>query len=219
MYEKIKRGFVIKEMKHKQKLVKEMIVSNTKKLFLENGIRKTTLRGIAKEMGIAFGNIYYYFKSKSDICSVLWAEYTNAYLDIFKNELKSDELQRKNGLEKIRFYYAELLEYFKENPLYAELIAFLMVERPKSSRTPRDIRDLERQTKKRIQDTLIQIYEEGKADKSIREDVSNVWYEAWSFNISYVAVIIHLVRYKVITEDVYDYYIDTYLKRLANEGG
>ena len=57
---------MLKEMK--QKLVKKAIIDETKKQLLKKGIHNTSLRGIAKGLGIAFGNIYC---SKSYACRII----------------------------------------------------------------------------------------------------------------------------------------------------
>ena len=203
---------MLKEME--LQMVKNEIVAETKKQFLLKGIQKTTLRGIAKELGIAFGNIYYYYKSKADICGVLWQDYTNEYIDDFEKRLTKSELKDKSGLEKLRVYYLHLFDYFQQNPIYAELIAFSMTERPANFKASLEIKEASRKAKSRIQNTLVKLYEEGIKDGSIKAEISNVWYEAWSFNISYVTIIVNVIRYRDIGEDVYDYYMNTYLKRL-----
>jgi len=208
---------MIKEIK--QQLVKDIIVAETKRQFLEKGIQKTTLRGIAKELEIAFGNIYYYFKSKLDICDILWIDYTNGFLDFYDENCNSGELKDKTGLEKLRFYYSNLFDYFEKNPLYAELIAFSMGEKPRYLRAPKNSKDIGKTARSRLQETLMQIYQGGIEDGSIKAKIPNVFYEAWSFNISYVTIIINIIRYHEIGVDVYDYYVDTYLTRLSKNGG
>jgi AcrR family transcriptional regulator len=212
----IRNEIMIKEMK--QQLVRGAIVAETRKQFLEKGIQKTTLRGIAKELQIAFGNIYYYFKSKIDICDILWIEYTNEFLDFFENQNISGNLKGETGLNKLRFYYSNLYEYFEKNPLYAELIAFSMGERPRHLRASGANRDQARTTRSRLQNTLIGIYNEGIEDGSIKAEISNVFFESWSFNISFVAIVINIMRYQEISIDVYDYYVKNYLDRLAKWG-
>ncbi|MBN1327003.1 MAG: TetR/AcrR family transcriptional regulator [Candidatus Cloacimonetes bacterium] len=208
---------MLKEMK--QQLVQDTIVNESRRQFIEKGIKNTTLRSIAKELGIAFGNIYYYFKYKIDICDVLWIEYTNGFLDHFEKTYNSPKAITKSGLEKLRYYYSDLLDYFQKNHLYVELIAFSMGEKPKGIRSSKEMKEKSRTTRKRLQSTLVKIYEEGINDGSIKADIPNVFYEAWSFNISYVAIIINLIRYHEIGEEVYDYYVDTYLNRLTKIGG
>lgn len=46
---------------------RQEIVDTAKKLFCQNGFDKTQISGISKEMGVAQGLIYHYFKSKMEI--------------------------------------------------------------------------------------------------------------------------------------------------------
>lgn len=205
--------------KLKQKLVKDAILKETKKQFITKGIQKTTLRSIAQELDIAFGNIYYYFKSKMTICDILWMDYTNTYLDHIEAVNSSGKMQNRSGLEKLRYYYANLFDYFEENPLYAELIAFSMGEKPRFLRVPGEMREQVKETTSRLQNILIKIYQEGISDGSIKAEISDLLLEAWSFNISYVAIVINIIRYQEIEMDIYNYYVDTYLNRLSKTGG
>jgi len=199
----------------KQNFIKETIIKETKKQLLEKGISKTTIRSIANELGIAVGNLYYYFKTKADIGDVIWADFTNKYLNEFLEKLKIPEIQNKSGLDKIRYYYAELYEYFKENPLYAELIAFLMGEKPRSERAPKEIREIADAARVSIKTTLVELYEEGIADGSIKAEIQNLIDEVWSFNISNVFLVVNIIRYNEINKNIYEYYVNTYFNRLA----
>ncbi len=204
---------MLKEMK--QQFIKNTIINETKKQLSEKGIRKTTVRGIADGLGIAVGNLYYYFKTKADIGDVIWADFTNAYLNEFQEKLIIPEIQNKSGLDKIRYYYAELYEYFKENPLYAELIAFLMGEKPRSERAPREIREIADAARISIKTTLVELYEEGIADRSIQAEIQDLIEEVWSFNISNVFLVVNIIRYNEIDKNIYEYYVNTYFNRLA----
>ena len=204
---------MLKEMK--QQFIKDTIINETKKQLSEKGIRKTTVRGIADGLGIAVGNLYYYFKTKADIGDVIWADFTNAYLNEFQEKLKIPEIQNKSGLDKIRYYYAKLYEYFKENPLYAELIAFLMGEKPRSERAPKEIREIADAARISIKTTLVKLYEEGIADGSIQAEIQDLIQEVWSFNISNVFLVVNIIRYNEINKNIYEYYVNTYFNRLA----
>ncbi|MCD4819669.1 MAG: TetR/AcrR family transcriptional regulator [Candidatus Cloacimonetes bacterium] len=208
---------MLKELK--QQFIKDTIVAEMKKQLLEKGIQKTTLRGIAKELGIAFGNIYYYFKTKADIGDVIWAEFTNEYLDKFKKTMKTSEFQSKTGIEKLRYYYQNLYDYFVENPLYADLIAFLMGEKPRSIRAPKEIRELTDKAREAIENSLTELYEEGISDGSIKANIPNLTLEVWSFNVAYVALIANIIRYHEINKNMYEYFVENYLKRLSISGG
>ncbi|RLC50585.1 MAG: hypothetical protein DRI23_02980 [Candidatus Cloacimonadota bacterium] len=203
---------MLKELK--QQLVKDTIIKETKRQLLEKGLQKTTLRGIAKELGMAFGNIYYYFKSKADIADMVWADYTHDYLSIFIEKMKETKWQSKTGMEKLRFYYLNLYSYFKANPLYADLIAFLMGSKPRSVRAPQEIIDIADAARAAIKAVIIDLYEQAIADGSINAEIKNVTLEAWSFNVAYVALIINLTRYDDADMELHDYYINTYFDRL-----
>lgn len=208
-------GLMLKEMK--QQMVKDTIIKEAKRQLLEKGIQKTTLRGIAKELSMAFGNIYYYYKSKADIADMVWADYTQEYLILFTEEMKEAIWNTKTGMEKLRYYYSNLYNYFKENPLYADLISFLMGSKPRSVRAPKEIMEIADAARAAIKEVVIDLYEKAIKDGSIKAEISNVTLEAWSFNIAYVALIINLIRYDEVDKEIHDYYVNTYFSRLALE--
>ncbi len=47
------------------------IILTSEKLFRENGYRKTSVDAIIKEMGVAKGTFYYYFKSKEEVLEAI----------------------------------------------------------------------------------------------------------------------------------------------------
>ena len=51
------------------------IIKTAEKLFSENGYSKTSVESIIKEMGVAKGTFYYYFKSKEEVLEAL-VDYT-----------------------------------------------------------------------------------------------------------------------------------------------
>ena len=51
------------------------IIKTAEKLFKENGYNKTSVEAIIKEMGVAKGTFYYYFKSKEEVLEAI-ADYT-----------------------------------------------------------------------------------------------------------------------------------------------
>jgi AcrR family transcriptional regulator len=53
--------------------IKEEILSTTRRMVIENGYNKVSIRDIAKECGIATGTFYNYFRSKQEILSALLA--------------------------------------------------------------------------------------------------------------------------------------------------
>ncbi len=58
-------------MQIKKTDIRETILEVARKLFLEHGYRKTSMRSIAKESGVTLSNIYNYFKNKNEILEVI----------------------------------------------------------------------------------------------------------------------------------------------------
>lgn len=50
---------------------RERLVAAAKQLIHRQGVHKTTLAEIARESGVALGNVYYYFKTKDEICEAV----------------------------------------------------------------------------------------------------------------------------------------------------
>lgn len=203
----------LKEMK--ANMVKEAILAETKKQFLIKGIQKTTLRGIAKNLNMALGNIYYYYKSKADLCSTIWQNYTNDFIDRFEDKLSHDIQKKLNGIEKIKLYYDDLYKYFKENPLYFELIGYSMMDKPVGEKSSKKISENNLIGTRRIKEVIAPLYQEGVKDGSINVPIGNFEFEAWSFNISFCSIIINNFRYHEIEEEIITYYVNTYFERLA----
>ena len=53
---------------------RERLVEAANKLIHVQGFHKTTLADIANESGVPLGNVYYYFKTKEDICDAVIEE-------------------------------------------------------------------------------------------------------------------------------------------------
>ena len=67
------------------------IIRSATKLFLEQGISKTTHRQIAVESGIGLGTITYHYKVKEDLLRVLVEDIMDFHLDII-----DDSLEKRN---------------------------------------------------------------------------------------------------------------------------
>jgi hypothetical protein len=131
--------------------------------------------------------------------------------------MQKSEWQSALGLEKIKFYYSFLYNYFKDNPLYAELIAFLMAEKPRSVRSPKEIIDIADQARSAIKSVLNTLYQEAIVDGSIKENISNITLEAWTFNISFTFMVVNTIRYDEIDKHIIDYFVETYFARLSRK--
>ncbi len=77
-------------------------VDAAEKLFKENGIVDTTINSIVKEMNVAKGLFYYYFKSKDDVIDAI----SDKYNEVF-NEMMHASMDKPT--------YEERLEQFIDN--------------------------------------------------------------------------------------------------------
>ncbi len=77
---------------------KDEILDVAQKLFLEKGYAKTTVEDILKKIGIAKGTLYYHFKSKEEILSVIVdRQIENAE----KSLIQIEQNQEESAIEKL----------------------------------------------------------------------------------------------------------------------
>ena len=74
-------------------------VDAAEKLFKENGIVETTVSSIVKELDVAKGLFYYYFKSKDDVIDAISEKYNNDFRQAIQRSLdpRNDFDERMNG--------------------------------------------------------------------------------------------------------------------------
>ncbi len=72
---------------------KSEIVDAAEKLFAKNGIANTALSAIVKELNVAQGLFYYYFKSKDDVIDELVRRYNQDFKKNIEKNLKNSDFQ------------------------------------------------------------------------------------------------------------------------------
>jgi AcrR family transcriptional regulator len=87
--------------------LKSLILQAAKKLFVEKGIDKTTIRNIAKEIDYSVGTVYVYYKDKNDILHDL---HTQGFKQL-GGEMKvlfsvSDPMERMKALGRVYLQFA-----------------------------------------------------------------------------------------------------------------
>lgn len=68
------------------------ILDVAQKCFINMGYRKTTISVVAKEMGVAKGMLYYYFKSKEELLEVLLKRHSDLFLSEIKQMIDSKSI-------------------------------------------------------------------------------------------------------------------------------
>ena len=84
-------------------------VEAAEKLFRENGIVDTTISSIVKEMDVAKGLFYYYFKSKDDVIDAI----SDKYNEIF-NEMMNASMDQQDYPSRLRQFVINTVASFRE---------------------------------------------------------------------------------------------------------
>ena len=82
------------------------IIQTSLKLFLKKGYFQTTVNEIVRNINVAQGTFYHYFKSKDDILDAIIESYINAILNEIEISINDNTLTALQKLEQIS--YAEL---------------------------------------------------------------------------------------------------------------
>lgn len=109
------------ERKEKEKLeMQRLILDTAKKLFLEQGFEKVTLRSIAEKIEYSPATIYLYFKDKDEI---LFQLHEDGFNELYKRQQSISGIT--NPLERLRRHAQIYLQFAVENPEYYDLM-FIM---------------------------------------------------------------------------------------------
>lgn len=66
---------------------KQEFIDAAEKLFKENGIVDTTINSIVKELDVAKGLFYYYFKSKEDVIEAISEKYNTVFREMMQEAM------------------------------------------------------------------------------------------------------------------------------------
>jgi len=99
--------------------IRALVLEKAKKLFLDIGYSKITMRRIAEEIGYTPGTIYLYFKNKEEILYELHNEGFKLLYQYKLNMLNSDI---SNALERLWKGGKMYITFALENPEYYELM-------------------------------------------------------------------------------------------------
>ncbi len=83
-------------------------VEAAEKLFKENGIVDTTINSIVKEMNVAKGLFYYYFKSKDDVIDAISEKYNEVF-----NEMMNASMDKPTYEERLEQYVENCVSSFR----------------------------------------------------------------------------------------------------------
>ncbi len=134
---------------------KKEFIDAAEKLFKKNGIVDTTVSAIVKEMDVAKGLFYYYFKSKDDVIDAISEKYNSDFKRTIQKALNNDD-------------YDERLDQFIESSVvsFRELWANLHGERENIDLSILATRSLD-EAKKIASSALNELLEEGNRQNKL----------------------------------------------------
>ena len=94
---------------------KQEIVEISKNLIDEKGVNNVSIRDIVKNVGMAQGLFYYYFKSKEEILEIIINEYVEAFCIELENSVDGIQMKYDNWKEKIETTIKMLVKLYKDN--------------------------------------------------------------------------------------------------------
>ena len=125
-------------------------------LFNEQGERNVTANDIALELDISPGNLYYHFKGKDGIVSVLFADYYRELASLLAAPLITEDfLDQSNPLERSWLFLTVLLEVMYEHRFLYLNQSDLMQRYPEIDRGMRRLMALKQRAATRLATDLL----------------------------------------------------------------
>jgi len=85
---------------------RQEIIDTAKKLFIKYGFDKTQVSDISKEMGVAQGLVYHYFKSKTDLLYVVMDAISEENVEIIKQAITNNQ---GTAIECVKLIFSSLM--------------------------------------------------------------------------------------------------------------
>lgn len=84
-------------------------INAAEKLFKKNGVVDTTINSIVKELDVAKGLFYYYFKSKDDMIEAIADKYNETFVKAIKRSLNKSDYD-----ERLALYIENVIVSFRQ---------------------------------------------------------------------------------------------------------
>lgn len=97
---------------------KEMIASESIKLFYENGYQKTSMRQIAEACNISHPTIFSHFKNKNAIADIMFYRYLHGFVSMTGRYIEDKGIDISANHEAMVFYWTAHYYYLKEDRRY-----------------------------------------------------------------------------------------------------
>jgi AcrR family transcriptional regulator len=98
------------------------IMAASKKVFARNGFHATTISHIAKEAGLAYGSVYWYFDSKDELFHALMSAEGDALRTHIAAALAASGQRPEKDWEPLRVTVQAVLEFFEADMAVTKLL-------------------------------------------------------------------------------------------------
>lgn len=109
-------------MQYLKEDVKTRILTSALKAFKKEGYMDASVRNIAKDAGVALGNVYRYFKNKEDLFNAIVDPVYDRLMKYIDN-LKKVDKANSDAVDELMLIKDKIIEVFKENS--SELLILL----------------------------------------------------------------------------------------------
>lgn len=144
----------------------DFIITKAEKLFSKNGVEKVSMDDVAREAEFTKRTIYRYFTCKEDLIFAILLKGNERLLELIKGKCQ----QGANGFEKARLSSYAYYEYYCRHPYIAQLANIKGYIKAPSSAAIMPYQKKFMDSDRILFKELVGLFEEGKADGSIRSD-------------------------------------------------
>ena len=110
----------IQERREREKLLRKMeIINAAENVFSAKGFDNSTMDDVATKAELSKGAIYFYFKSKAEICLSILLRSLSKICDNFQNITE----QKLNGFDKFKAIGNSYLEFYDNHPNFIAAVA------------------------------------------------------------------------------------------------
>ncbi len=145
----------------------EAIISKAEELFCKHGFEKVSMADLAKESEYTKRTIYRYFTCKEDLVFAVALRGYKRLMEMIKNKSQKGN----TGLEKIRLSYYAYYEFLCKFPQMLKLINTGEVLKSGTANSNMPFRQKYLDYDNYLFRELVQMFIDGKTDKSIRSDL------------------------------------------------
>ncbi len=169
---------------------KQFILDCAEKLILKEGLSKLSIERVSKRSKLAVGTIYLYFDSKEDIIAHLTIKSRDVLLKKFVEYTSNKE----NVLEKITEIPMAFYHFYKENPVYNQLVSFY------ETNSGLQENNALKEASYKITEVVVNVLKEGKKQKIIRADLNEIEFSFWLWGTTNGIIQLIEVKGNALTE-------------------